>query len=132
MKYLLLPLIVLVLSCSEQNVNPELSAQVVSLEGTWVEKNLRKDTIIFDSKLYSSDRNVFSFRSANVISGYNQLHSTIYEFKIDGDTISLYNVISSCYCFKQYSFGISGDQMNIGNFYNSSREGEIEAFVPLK
>jgi hypothetical protein len=119
------------LSCSDQNVNPELSTHVVSLEGKWIEKKNRQDTIIFDSKLYGSDRKMFSFRSANEISGYSQLHSTMYEFKIEGDKISLYNIISSCYCFKEYSFSLSGDKIEIGNFYHDNSAGEIETFERL-
>ena len=119
------------LSCGEQNVNPEMSAGVISLEGKWVEKVNRQDTIIFDNKLYGDDRKVFSFHSVNEISGYSQLRNTVYEFKIDGDKISLYNVISSCYCFREYSFDVRGDQFNIGNFYDDNRRGETEIFVRL-
>jgi len=119
-------------SCSEKNVNPEFSALTISLDGKWIEKENRKDTIIFDTKLNSGDRTWFSFRSANEIGGYNRLFSTMYEFKIEDHKISLYNSISSCYCFSDYSFGVDGDQMNIGNFYDASREGKTETFVRLK
>jgi hypothetical protein len=55
----------------------------------------------------------------------------MYEFKIEGDKISLYNIISSCSCFKEYSFSLSGDKIEIGNFYHDNSAGEIETFERL-
>lgn len=132
MRYPFLLLIFLIISCSEQHVEPELSTLAVSLNGKWIEKEHRMDTIIFDPQLNSSDHSMFIFKSTNEIGGYNKLYSTIFEYKIYGDQISLYNSISSCYCFIDYRFNVKGEEMEIGNFYNPDANGSIEIFERLE
>jgi len=119
MKYLLILIIVLPLSCSYDNVTP-----LAPLDGKWIERVNKKDTIIFDQKLNSDNYKLFKFRGTT---GY-----WLYEYKINGDTISIYNTVSSCYCFSDYYFTQAGDEIMIGNFYDSNSKGMIETFEKLK
>jgi hypothetical protein len=124
MKYLLLSVAIVLFSCRNDNIT---SGE--SVKGKWVEIVNRKDTIMFDSEL--DDSKYFIFKCDNGISGYNNLHSSIYEYRIVGDQISLYNTLSSCYCFADYTYSQTDDKMFIENFYDSDSEGVIETFEKL-
>jgi hypothetical protein len=126
MKYLLLFFSALLVSCSYNYVTPS-----TSLDGKWIESVRKRDTIVFDQKLNSNERKHFVFKSDKGITGYSSLYSTIYEYKVDRDKISIYNSVSSCYCFSDYYFTFVGDKILIENFYNSNSKGVIETFVKL-
>jgi hypothetical protein len=126
MKAIWLPIALLFFfSCTNHHVEPAFVAQ-----GTWVEKSLGKDTIRFG--LISNDGvpRHFSFSSHKNISGY-AMYSTIYEFNLSGNTISLYNTISSCYCFEDYLFYGGPDELHIENFYDVGRKGKMETFLKI-
>jgi hypothetical protein len=127
MKYLLLAVTLMSLSCNNDTITPV----VVPFEGKWVEAVGRMDTIIFDPKLNGIESNYFIFKSHKGISGYNNLHSTIYEYNITYDQISIYNTISSCYCFSDYRFTQAGNKISVENFYDSHSKSEIETFRKL-
>ena len=123
-KYLILIITALCLSCSNNDIT-----SIASLDGKWVEQTLRKDTIDFSPDF---EGKYFVFKSDDEIAGYNSLYSTFYEYRIEGNQISLYNLISSCYCFSDYYFKRSGDAIKIENFYDPNSKGNIETFVKLK
>jgi hypothetical protein len=130
MKYLLLFVPLFLISCTDHDVSPEGASSSLALSGTWVEATNRKDTIVFITS-EPSDPQMFSFKCEKGISGYNNLFSSLYQFKVEGNEISLLNTISSCYCFTDYSFSRTDTKIHIENFYESGSEGEIETFVPL-
>ena len=125
MKYLLLSITIILLSCSNDN-------DVDPLAGKWVEKVNGTATITFDTELDGNASKYFIFKYDKGISGYNDLHSAIYQYKIENDKISIYNTLSSCYCFADYSFTQTGDKIFIENFYDSNSKGVIETFTKLK
>ena len=129
MKYLLLFVPLLLLSCTDHDISPEGTSSL-ALSGTWVEATNRKDTITFLAS-EPSDPQMFSFKCEKGISGYNDLHSSLFQFKVEGNEISLYNTISSCYCFSDYTFSRTDTKIHIENFYDSDSEGQMEIFVPL-
>lgn len=124
MRYLLLFVSIISLSCTNNDMTPS-----VPLKGKWVEKANKMDTIIFDPEL-NGDK-YFIFKSTKGISGYHNHYSTIYEYNINGDKISIYNTISSCYCFSNYSFTQTDDKIFIENFYDSNSQGVVEIFEKL-
>lgn len=126
MKYLLLIIAIALFSCADDNIT-----SVASLEGKWVEKVSRMDTLIFDSSLDDADSKYFVLKSEHEIAGYNDVHSSMFEYKIEDHKISIYNSLSSCYCFSDYSFRQQGNDLLIENFYDASSAGEIETFVKL-
>lgn len=126
MKYLLLVIPLISLSCTNNTITP-----AVPLDGKWVETVGKMDTIIFDPELNGVESNYFIFKSHKGISGYNNLYSTIYEYHIANDEISIYNTISSCYCFSNFSFEQTGKKISVENFYDSHSKGEIETFRKL-
>ena len=130
MKYLLVFVPLVLLSCTNHDISPEDASTFLALSGTWVEASNRKDTITFITS-EASDPQMFSFKCQKGISGYNNLYSSLFQFKIEGNKISLLNTISSCYCFTDYSFSITDTKIHIENFYDSESEGRIETFVPL-
>jgi len=127
MKYLLLGVAILLLSCENDKLGP-----VEPLEGKWVEASNRADTLVFDPELNGNNSTYFTLKSKNGISGYNNLYSTIYEYHLENGKISLYNLVSSCYCFTDYSFTQTADKIFVENFYDSNSKGVIEVFEKIK
>ena len=54
----------------------------------------------------------------------------IYEYKIAGNSISVYNTLSSCYCFSDYFYEMD-ENLHIGNFYENNQPAQILTFVRL-
>jgi hypothetical protein len=131
MKYLLLSITMILFSCVNDDITSGESS-VELLDGKWVEIVNRRDTIIFDTGMNGSDSRYFMFKCGKGISGYNNLHSTIYEYRITTSEISIYNTLSSCYCFSDYSYSQTNDKIFIENFYDSGSKGVIETFEKLE
>jgi len=127
MKYLAFSFCLILLSCSDNSLTP-----LTDLSGSWVEINGRKDTITFDQKFDNGDKQSFILKSDKEIKGYNKLYSSIYEYKFTASKISIYNTVSSCYCFADYQFTASNDRFLIENFYSQNRTGQIETFEKIK
>lgn len=117
-------IVIILLGCT----NNTLAPTPIDLNGKWVEINSRKDTIIFDRNIDSDDRRLFIFKGQNEIKGYSKLYSSIYEYKVKGEKISIYNTLSSCYCFTDYTFKPSIDKFFIENFYSQNSNGQLETF----
>ena len=126
---LLLFLFIALVSCidSEPSV-----ASLESLDGKWVELHARKDTIIFEYNPALSSTPRMQFNSDGEIGGYNGLYSTQFEFYLGDHTISLYNIISSCYCFTDYPLVVSTNRLKVGNFYDPAASGKLETFVKIE
>lgn len=116
-------------SCSNDIVVP-----LVPLDGKFVEQEFRLDTLIFDQTLMSQNKTLFIFRRPKEIqNGFllPKIGSGIYEYKINESKISLYNTLSSCYCFNDYTFLRSGEKIFIENFYDPTHKGEHVTFVKI-
>jgi len=120
-------LVVILFSCTDNNLTP-----LRDLNGKWVETTRRKDTILFDQNIDSADKLFFIFKSDKEIKGYNKLYSSIYEYKVIGLKISIYNTLLSCYCFTDYKFSTSNGKLLIENFYSQKSTGQIETFEKIK
>lgn len=98
----------------------------------WIEVTSRKDTLIFDWGIHSSQPRYFRLHSDKQIQGYDLLYHSMFQYQVKDHTILLYNMISSCYCFDEYSLQYNGNRIRIGNFYDPAAYGRIETFVKLE
>ena len=97
------------------------------LQGEWVEASLRKDTIIFNSPDFDFGGNWFDLRREGMIS------LGPYEYRIQGDSISIHWMLSSCMCWETYCFEAGDDEFVIGKFYTSEElDGEHLSFEKIK
>lgn len=105
---LFLLLIVFFSACQKDEISPGLS-------GIWVEKSLGKDTLLFDSPDYDFGENWFELRREV------KLSTGPYEYKIEGDSISIQWMLSSCWCWRSYYFKLKegGKEFVMGKFYDS-------------
>jgi len=121
------PLFFIILaSCADNDSNPS-----VPLEGKWVAVEVETDTLIFDADI---GRDIFQLkRGKEIQNGYllPKSGAGIYEFKINGESISIYNMVSSCYCFNDYFFNQSGYTLIIENFYEKNAKGDLKTFRKL-
>ena len=130
MKYLFFFLTILLACQSKSNVTP-----VVFFDGKWIEITNKTDTITFDQTLDSNGKRYFILsRAKETRNGFllPKIGAGIYEYHVNGEKISLYNLISSCYCFKDYHLTLSVDKMLIGNFYDPNSNGVQETFEKIK
>ncbi len=99
------------------------------LQGEWVERSLRKDTIVFNSPDFDFGENWFDLRREGMIS------SGPYEYRINGDSISMHWMLSSCTCWETYYFkpDKGKDYFRIGKFFDSEElDSNILVFDKLK
>lgn len=115
------------LSCSNDDANNEKSSDT---KEKWVEAQSRRDTIYFE-RLDGLDL-LHLNRGKEMKNGslLPKVKSGPYEYRITGEKISLYYVISSYYAFDDYYFKINKKTLTIGNFYESEA-GEILTFEKL-
>ena len=107
-------------SCEEDNV------EINQLNGIWIEQKTQADTLSF-----TKGENFFLLqRGKEIRDGHlsPKYGAGIYEYKLEKDSISLYNTISSCLCYNNYYFRIENETLTIGDFYNKSAT-EILVFV---
>jgi hypothetical protein len=107
-KILLSLLILSFTACQKEEINPGLT-------GIWVEKSLGKDTLLFDSPEYDFGENWFELRRDVRVS------TGPYDYIIEGDSISIQWMLSSCWCRRNYYFKLDGQENEfvIGRFYDS-------------
>jgi hypothetical protein len=129
-------LVSLLVGCSKHTNNPVSQ----KLQGIWVEKTLRLDTIDFNTpKSIFGDSTVFfnskGYWDYSVSTTYPVITSAIYDYYISKDSIYLHNYLSSCWkCYAKYWFKINNNQTNfqIGKFYRRSSLSDILEFEKIK
>jgi hypothetical protein len=101
--------VVIVLSCTDDK--SEL-LDVGALRGNWVEVNSTTDTLSFET-LFDDRKLMFLKR--------DELYRTgPYEYRLlPNYRISIYWTLASSMTFHEYYFKVKGDELNIGNFYDS-------------
>jgi len=110
------------LSCEEETV------EVPQLNGVWVEQKDKLDTIYFETgeKLFTLQRGK-EMKNGHLLPKFG---SGAYIYKLKVDSISLYNKLSSCYCFDDYYFKAEEGALKIGAFYDENFSGqEIRTFI---
>ena len=129
MKKLLLLISLFYFSCDDENNSNPVSA---TLDGKWINVQAPTDTLIFDSAL--GDNYFVLARGKEVRDGFllPKPGAGIYEFKLKSNLISVYNTISSCYCFHDYYFQKKASMLVIGNFYDPASQNQHETFKRLK
>jgi hypothetical protein len=115
--------------CKDQGVNPSTPG------GIWVDASSFSDTLIFNSAFNDpgDPRQYFELRRGTEMRNGQKvpkIGAGIYEYKLSGNSISVYNLISSCYCFSDYYYA-SGENLLIGDFYESKEPTRILTFVRL-
>ena len=101
-----------------------------SLQDRWIEDRDRMDTITF-----IEDNRFILHRGFEVRNGHRlpRHGSGIYEYTRTASEISLYNTLSSCYCFNDYRFEQQGDHFTIGDFYQKDTvETRVLRFTRLE
>ncbi len=84
--------------------------------GVWVEKSMRRDTIIFNSPKFDFGDYWFDLRRDEMLS------TGPYEYRIEADSISINWMLSSCMCWKNYYFRMANsNEFTIGKFYDSEK-----------
>ena len=116
-------------SCDDDNNSNPVSA---ALDGKWINVQAPTDTLIFDSAV--GDNYFVLARRKEVRDGFllPKPGAGIYEFKLKSNLISVYNTISSCYCFHDYYFQKKASMLVIGNFYDPASQNHHETFKRLK
>jgi hypothetical protein len=122
MKLILIVLIAISLvSCSKDN------SPLPPLQGLWVEKTLRIDSIQFSDDFSRPSENRFSFyfkshpyTDVTLNPNFPINHSSIFTFYIEGQYIFLYNTYSSSLTYNKYDFQLSADRQSftIKRFYS--------------
>ena len=130
MKKLFFALSVVAFGC-DNDVTPDPATLSQSLEGVWVDTRIETDILVFDNKV--SDRHFLFRRDKEMRNGQlvPKQGAGFYEFKLKPETISLYNTISSCYCFNDYFFSRDGATITLGNFYDTNVTGDLRTFRKL-
>lgn len=98
-------------SCKKEDVN------ISELTGTWIEATDKEDTLVFRSSENFTLNRGKEMRDGHILPKYG---SGIYEYKLQNDSISLYNQTSSCYCFNSYYFGMKNGTLKVGDFYKKN------------
>ena len=102
----------LLASCSK-DTNPPSPVQ-----GIWIEKTLRLDTLDFDKISSSADYSTTYFGSKSFIDTslnpkYPIINTTFFYYYLKTDSIYLRNFFSSSLSFQPYKFQISSDQKSL-------------------
>jgi hypothetical protein len=123
-------LLVSALGCRQEDVRPSLGGEL------WVESSSFSDTLDFDPDFNDpSDARQYLVvrRGTEMRDGHRvpKIGSGIYEYKMNGNSISVYNLLSSCYCFSDYYYS-KDKHLLIGDFYESKQPARILRFVRLR
>ena len=108
-----------------------VQAQKAFIPEIGVVQSIENDSLVFDNKV--SDRHFLFRRDKEMRNGQlvPKQGAGFYEFKLKPETISLYNTISSCYCFNDYFFSRDGATITLGNFYDTNMTGDLRTFRKL-
>ncbi len=127
MKYLLVLIILIFLSCSKENNS---SMEASNLDGKWVEVETGTDTLSFelmgDMEIMNLNRGK-EIRDGGLLPKYKS-GPYIYELKVE--QIALNWLVSSDSRFNNYYFKINTNTLFIGNFYGST-SGDTLTFERL-
>lgn len=125
-------LLMLIGSCT-RNVN-----SISQIQGLWVEKTLRLDTLDFDAHQFSSNNyssvlfNSQPFMDTSVSSSLIHL-SAAYLYYYKTDSICMYNMISSAFLFRSYSFVREGTEtFKVTRFYQRNALPSTIEFERIK
>jgi hypothetical protein len=127
-KWLIFLLPVLIASCKKDNASGPM-------QGIWVEKNLRLDTVEFNNVFTGSS---FKLRSAaywdlSQNPTYPINHSSIYHYEIYQDTIKLNSINSSYSGLFAYKFNLNtSSSFIIGKFYSRTALPAILEFERIR
>ena len=127
MKYGLLILLLIFLSCSKDDTKSLTSAE---LKGKWIETETRMDTIYFET---IDNLEIMNLNRGKEMKDGNLLpkpNSGPYKYDLLEQKISLYWMLSSDSKYKDYYFNVIDDSLSIGNFYDSTLD-EILTFEKL-
>src|SRR5688500_2065854 len=96
----------LILGCSQGCREEHIHSQAA---GIWVNASSFSDTLIFNTAFNdpADPRQYLELRRGTEIRNGHKLPrkgAGIYEYKISGNSISVYNTLSSCYCFSDYFY----------------------------
>jgi hypothetical protein len=102
----------------------------VPLNGQWVDVQTKTDTLIFNSEI-GEDFFILR-RGKEPRNGFllPKRGTGIYKFVLKPQAISVYNLISSCYCFNDYFFKRNGKAIFVENFYDPL-PGDLRTFEKL-
>jgi hypothetical protein len=111
------------IGCTEDSPNID-----VSLYGKWVEVNDKVDTLTFN--IIDGHEFMTLDRGKEVRDGFllPKAGSGPYDYKILGNKISIYWLLSSNSAFNDYYFEKIGSQLKVENFYDESAIGTILTF----
>ncbi len=116
----LLVFLILHLGCQPEEISKE------QLQGIWVEVTDRTDTLVFAQEPFHYDKYFTLNRGKEIRNGHvlPKYGSGTYQYQLKDNTISVYNLLSSCYCFHDYHFELKKDQISIGDFYQKNTSGQ--------
>jgi hypothetical protein len=134
--FILLPFVyfALITSCKKSTTDSNNN-----LNGIWVEKTLRLDTIDFTiNDLLDATTASFEFKCKPFIdSSISTIHviynSSIYNYKLESNTIALLPITSSSLIYKTVEFSLSATKnaFTVGKFYIRSSLPNVLEFVKL-
>lgn len=131
---LLIITLTLVIACKKEGKTP-------ALEGLWIEKSQRLDTLDFDNPPeFSMDNNpsvLFKARpymDPAVSTVYPQIYSSIYSYYFEQGAIRMRSFLSSSYIYGKYDFSFKPDHKSftIKKFYGRESLPDMLEFERLK
>lgn len=100
-----------------------------NLLGTWIESELKTDTIKFDNQTDF----LWLSRGKELSNGYclPKIGSGPYIYEIKNDSIYLNSFFSSLAILRPYYFNTCEDKLTIGNFYDENLNKDLLIFIKL-
>lgn len=109
-----------VLSCTDDESE---IADIEELRGSWVEMKNTTDTLYFATLF--DDKELVQLKRAELY------RSGPYEYELlPNNRISIHWLLAGTMTFDEYYFKVTGDELSIGNFYDSP-SGEILTFKKI-
>lgn len=108
----------------------DVETMPAELDGAWVEISAKTDTLVFNIE----GTNWMELkRGKEIRDGFllPKAGAGIFEYRLGTEKISLYNLVSSCYCFADYYFKREGSTIYIENFYDPNAKEAIQTFKRL-
>ncbi|MDH5597729.1 MAG: hypothetical protein OEY34_01315 [Cyclobacteriaceae bacterium] len=131
MRYLLIILLSVLISCNGEKINPGLTGS--DGIGVWVDVNTKTDTLTFQSidgmEIVNLSRGL-EMRGGELLP---KIGSGPYQYKLlEEEKISLYWMPSSFLGFNEYTFKQSGDLLIVEKFFDSPSPGVLLTFERVK
>lgn len=119
--YLLALLIPALLACTDDTSG---IVDIEDLRGNWVETTNETDTLYFAT--------IFEYKEILFLKRDELYRAGPYEYQLlPNDRISIHWTLASTMTFDEYYFQLTGDQLRIGNFYDSP-SGAILTFRKIE